>query len=83
MGAVSPAALDMVKITPVKIPGKAFGNTTSLIVSSWVAPKASVASRMLLGILFSASSVVVMIYGSESKPSVKPADKTEVPNFRD
>jgi len=38
---------------------------------------------MLLGILFSASSVVVMIYGSESKPSVKPADKTEVPNFRD
>src|SRR5690606_41306184 len=61
IGALSPAARDKVNTTPVSIPDIAEGKTTSLIVSNLVAPTASAASLVLFGILFSASSVVVII----------------------
>src|SRR5690606_90828 len=80
IGAVSPAARDNVKTTPVKIPGIADGNTTSFIVSNFVAPTANAASRVLAGIRINASSVVVMMYGNDNNPNVRPADNIEVPN---
>lgn len=38
IGAVSPAPLLIAKIVPVKIPGRACGRTTFLIVCHFVAP---------------------------------------------
>ena len=82
IGAVSPAARDNVSITPVRIPGRAVGKTTSLIVSNCVAPKAKVASRIETGMRFKASSVVVIMYGNDNKPKVSPAESTDVPKCK-
>ena len=58
IGAVSPAALLIPRIPPVKIPGMAAGSTTLKIVCSFVAPSAKDASRYVAGTAFNASSVV-------------------------
>src|SRR5690606_35546575 len=64
------------------MPDIAEGSTTSLMVSNLVAPTAKAASRVLFGIRFNASSVVVIMYGNDNNPKVKPAANNEVRNCK-
>ena len=82
IGAVSPAALEILKITPVEIPGNAAGITTLEIVSHFVAPRARDASLKLFGTAKSASHVAVIITGKHMIPKVKDPDNIETPNLK-
>ena len=61
IGAVSPATLPMLKITPVRIPGKAVGKTIFFIVPHLVAPNDNEASRIDIGTADNASWLEEMI----------------------
>src|SRR3972149_9050240 len=69
-GAVSPTALDIARIMPVIIPGRAAGRTWCLIVCHLVAPSAYDASLIENGIALIASRVDRITIGSTRMASV-------------
>jgi hypothetical protein len=79
IGAVSPAARPILKIAPVRIPGRAVGKTTFLIVCHFVAPKAKEASLKEEGTELIASSDALIITGRMSIPRVSEPESTETP----
>ena len=82
MGAVSPAALPMLKMTPVRIPGREAGRTIFLMVCHLVAPRARDASLKDWGMDVNASREAEMIPGSIRMPRVRLPDRMETPNPR-
>ena len=82
MGAVSPAARSSPRITPVRIPGSAWGNMIRQIVCQRVAPKETLTTRNSLGTDRKASSQVLMMTGNVMIERVREADRMLVPNFR-
>ena len=88
IGAVSPAARDTCRITPVRIPLIELGRTIRRIVCHRVAPRFQHASLKDIGTAFSASVVLAIITGSVMIASVndaasidspKPAKRTNAP----
>src|SRR5688500_7170630 len=79
IGAVSPAALETCRITPVRMPLTEFGKTTDLIVCQRVAPTFQHASRNDIGTDASASRVLAMITGNVMTASVREAARTDLP----
>src|SRR5690554_8184999 len=75
IGAVSPETLPMESINPVKILGKAIGNTTLRMVCNLEAPNAKLPVRIEVGIAFKASSVVLITKGNTKSPNV--SDRSE------
>ena len=74
-GATSPAARAIARIRPVRIDGMTLGSTTRSVVSNFVAPSASEASRMPPGMAAKPSSVATMTTGTVSSASVREAQK--------
>ncbi len=79
IGAVSPAARDTSKITPVRMPLIEFGRTMWRMVCQRVAPTFQHASRNDLGTAASASLVLVMMTGSDMIASVSEAARIDLP----
>src|SRR5437762_1234833 len=79
MGAVSPAARDTCRITPVRMPAMEFGSTIVRIVCQRLAPMFQQASRNDRGTAASASRVLVMMTGSVITASVQDAASTQRP----
>jgi hypothetical protein len=82
IGAVSPAARSSPSMTPVNIPGRAWGNTILRIVCNFVAPTEKLTVRNAWGTDFNASSVVLIITGRVMMESVRDPAKILVPNCR-
>ncbi len=81
-GAVSPAALAMASMMPVRMPGMAVGRRTIHTVCVVVAPMPIAASRIFAGTMRMASSEVRMIVGSmRIKRAIAPA-MAEYPPMR-
>ena len=79
MGAVSPAARETCKITPVKMPLIELGSTIVRIVCQRLAPMFQQASRNVIGTLARASFVLLMITGRVMIASVHEAASTDSP----
>src|SRR5215208_5247498 len=79
IGAVSPAARETCKITPVRMPLIELGSTIVRIVCQRLAPMFQQASRNDLGTLARASLVLVMITGSVMIANVHEAASTDSP----
>ena len=79
IGAVSPAARDTCRITPVRMPLIELGSTIVRIVCQRVAPMFQQASRNDIGTTASASRVLVMITGSVITASVQEAASSDRP----
>ncbi len=79
IGAVSPAARDTCRITPVRMPLIELGSTMVRIVCQRVAPMFQQASRNAIGTEASASRVLVMITGRVITASVQEAASSERP----
>ena len=79
IGAVSPAARETCRITPVRIPLIELGRTTVRIVCQRLAPMFQQASRNAIGTLASASRVLVIMTGSVITASVQDAASTDFP----
>ena len=79
IGAVSPAARETCRITPVRMPLIELGSTIVRIVCQRLAPMFQQASRKVMGTLASASCVLVMITGSVMMASVHDAASTLSP----
>ena len=76
MGAVSPAARETCRITPVRMPLIELGSTIVRIVCQREAPRFQQASRNDIGTAASASRVLVMITGSVITANVQLAAST-------
>ena len=74
-GATSPAARAIARISPVRIDGMTAGRTTRHIVSNFVAPSASEASRIPRGIAASPSSAETITTGTVRSASVSDAQR--------
>ena len=79
MGAVSPAARETCKITPVNMPLIELGRTIRRIVCQRVAPKFQHASLKDMGTAFKASLVLAMITGRVIIANVSEAAKIDSP----
>ena len=79
MGAVSPAARETCRITPVRMPLIELGSTIVRIVCQREAPRFQQASRKAIGTAARASRVLVMITGSVITASVQEAASSEWP----
>ncbi len=79
MGAVSPAARETCRITPVRMPLIEFGSTIVRMVCQREAPRFQQASRKAIGTAARASRVLVMITGSVITASVQEAASSERP----
>ena len=79
MGAVSPAARDTCRITPVRMPLIELGRTMVRMVCQRVAPMFQHASRNDIGTAASASRVLVMMTGSVITASVQEAASRHLP----
>jgi hypothetical protein len=82
IGAVSPAALSRPKMTPVNIPGRAWGITILLIVCHLVAPTEILTVLKDWGTARSASSVVLMMTGKVMIERVSDPARMLVPNCK-
>ena len=78
-GAVSPAARDTWRITPVRMPLIELGSTIVRIVCQREAPRFQQASRKAIGTAARASRVLVMITGRVITASVQEAASSERP----
>ena len=79
MGAVSPAARPKPRITPVRMPGSAWGSTWWRIVCQREAPRLRLTVRNCCGTARIASSVVLMTTGSVMMPKVSDPARIDVP----
>jgi hypothetical protein len=79
IGAVSPAARETCRITPVRMPLIELGSTIVRMVCQRLAPMFQQASRKFRGTLCSASLVLVMITGKVITASVRDAANTDSP----
>ncbi len=77
MGAVSPAARETCRITPVRMPLIELGSTSVRIVCQREAPRFQQASRKDMGTEARASRVLVMITGKVITASVQEATSSE------
>jgi hypothetical protein len=71
----------MARMTEVSIPGSADGRTTWTVVCNFVAPNAREPSRNESGIVFKASSVVLIITGNIIMLKVNPPAIIDWPKF--
>ena len=69
-------------MTPVMMPGRAWGSTTLRMVCHWVPPRLTLTVRKLCGTARSASSAVLMITGSVMIASVSEPARIDVPKPR-
>src|SRR5687768_9713587 len=81
IGAVSPAARETWRITPVRIPLMELGRTMDLIVCQRVAPTFQQASRKVIGTEARASRVLAMMTGNGRHASVRDAARMDLPNL--
>ena len=79
MGAVSPAARDTCRITPVRMPLSELGSTMVRIVCQRNAPRFQQASRKAMGTAARASRVLVIITGKVITARVQEAASIERP----
>ncbi len=82
IGAVSPAARSRPKMTPVRMPGRAWGSTMRRMVCQRVAPNETLTVRKACGTARRASSAVLMMTGRVMMESVNEAARMLVPKFR-
>ena len=82
IGAVSPAARSSPRMTPVIMPGSAWGRTILRMVCQRVAPSEMLTTRNDCGTARRASSAVLMMTGRVMMDRVSEAARMLVPNFR-